>query len=207
MYYWVKTPQFVKRIFRKYQWHVATTQPTIFLTFDDGPHPTATPFVLQCLQQYNAKATFFCIGKNVALYPAIYEQIIAEGHKVGNHTYHHLNGWKVKQQRYIANVQQASNVIQSNLFRPPYGKITPSIFKALRIKNPDIKVIMWDVLSADFDTKISTDACWLNVLNNTVAGSIIVLHDSTKAWPHMHIVLPKILAHFSALGYQFKAIE
>ena len=183
------------------------TEKVIYLSFDDGPHPEATPFVLAELKKYNAKASFFCIGKNVAAHQNLYAQIIEQGHTVGNHTYDHVNGWKTNTADYIQNVELAGKLIESNLFRPPYGRITRSqIHKIKADKNLPQEIIMWDVLSGDFDLTLSAEACTKNVIKNTSAGSIVVFHDSAKAFERLKIALPAVLAHFSNLGYSFKAI-
>lgn len=151
----------------------------IYLTFDDGPHPVATPFVLDTLKKYNAKATFFCIGKNVAQHPDIYKRILLEGHTTGNHTHNHLNGSKNSNEEYIANIKEAKKYIDSNLFRPPYGRITGFQVKLL---NRAFNIIMWDVLSADFDIHLSPEKCSRNVIKSAREGSIVVFHDSEKAF-------------------------
>jgi peptidoglycan/xylan/chitin deacetylase (PgdA/CDA1 family) len=179
----------------------------LYLSFDDGPHPEATPFVLEQLANFNAKASFFCIGKNVQLYPDIYNEIIAAGHVVGNHTQNHMNGWKNTTDHYISDIQEATKSIHSNLFRPPYGRISFAQIKALRsnLSLPQ-DIIMWDVLSGDFDTTINGEQCAQNVIQHAGPGSIIVFHDSAKAMDRLRVALPKVLSHFSELGYQFKAI-
>jgi peptidoglycan/xylan/chitin deacetylase (PgdA/CDA1 family) len=179
----------------------------LYLSFDDGPHPEATPFVLEQLAIFNAKASFFCIGKNVQLYPNIYAALIDANHTVGNHSQNHMNGWKNNTTNYIVDIQEATKSISSNLFRPPYGRISFSQIKALR-SDPSLpqEIIMWDVLSGDFDTTISGDQCAQNVIQHAGPGSIIVFHDSAKALHRLRIALPKVLAHFSKLGYQFKAL-
>lgn len=178
----------------------------IYLTFDDGPHPIATPFVLEQLKTYNAKATFFCIGKNVAEYPFIYEQIIDEGHSVGNHTHNHVNGWKTKDADYINNVAEAKKIIDSNLFRPPYGRATKFQLNLLK-NNYGLTPIMWSVLSGDFDIHLSNEKCSKNVIKNTRSGDIVVFHDSKKALERMRYALPNTLDYFSKKGFQFKAIK
>jgi peptidoglycan/xylan/chitin deacetylase (PgdA/CDA1 family) len=179
----------------------------LYLSFDDGPHPEATPFVLEQLAIFNAKASFFCIGKNVQLFPEIYNEIIAAGHAVGNHTQNHMNGWNNHTDDYITDIQEATKSIHSNLFRPPYGRISFAQIKALR-SDPSLPqdIIMWDVLSGDFDTTITGEQCAQNVIQHAGPGSIIVFHDSAKAMDRLRIALPKVLAHFSKLGYQFKAL-
>ena len=208
MFYFVKTPWWLKRIYHSYTWSMPGNEKILYLTFDDGPHPEITPFVLNQLKQYNALATFFCIGKNVVAYPEIYKQIIYEGHIAGNHTYNHLNGWQSDNEAYMKDIALASREINSNLFRPPYGRITS--FQARNLKaamqGKNAKVIMWDVLSADFDINCTPQQCLANVVLSATSGSIIVFHDSEKAYSRLEYALPKILNYYSEKGYLFKAI-
>ena len=208
MFYFVKTPGWLKRIYDSYIWSIPGNDKILYLTFDDGPHPEATPFVLKELKKHNALATFFCIGKNVVSYPAIYKQLINEGHSVGNHTYNHLNGWKTGNDDYLKDIALASHEIDSELFRPPYGRITSFQAKNLRsaMKGKEPKVIMWDVLSGDFDIDCTPQQCLANVLLATVSGSIIIFHDSEKAFPKLAYTLPRILNYFSEKGYLFKSL-
>ena len=208
MFYFVKTPGWLKRIYDSYTWSIPVNDKILYLTFDDGPHPEATPFVLKELKKHNALATFFCIGKNVVSYPAIYKQIINEGHSVGNHTYNHLNGWKTGNEDYLKDIALASHEIDSNLFRPPYGRITSFQAKNLKsaMNGKEPKVIMWDVLSGDFDIDCTPQQCLSNVLLATVSGSIIIFHDSEKAFPNLAYTLPRILDYFSEKGYLFKSL-
>ena len=179
----------------------------IYLTFDDGPHPEATPFVLSELEKYNAKATFFCIGNNVLKHSNIYESILQAGHSVGNHTYDHLNGWKTETGAYLENIKDAATLIDSSLFRPPYGRIRKRQIRALKqASHLPNQIIMWDVLSGDFDIKINGETCARNVIENTVQGSIVVFHDSQKAWDRLSIALPLVLQYFFNLGYRMEAI-
>ena len=207
MFYFVKTPWLLKKFYPSCIWEIHTQKKIIYLTFDDGPHPIATPFVLHELNKYNAKATFFCIGKNVAEHPDIYKKILNEGHRVGNHTHNHLNGWKTSDSEYLSNIEQAAKYIDSNLFRPPYGRITKFQSSCLKKSREDLKIIMWDVLSADFDRKISGETCALNVIGNTKKGSIVIFHDSEKAFERMKIALPETLNFFAGKGYNFEAIK
>lgn len=201
------------RIFSKYTWRFSAYKKEIYLTFDDGPTPEVTDFVLDELKKYRAKATFFCIGKNIKKHPSIFKQIILDGHSIGNHTNNHLNGWKTKTIDYVnnslatkQNINEISNLkITENLFRPPYGKIKRKQAKHLIDKG--YKIIMWSVLSGDFDTNLSKEKCLENVLKNSSNGSIIVFHDSTKANEKLTYVLPKVLAYFSKKGFKFKAIK
>lgn len=202
--YLVTTPWWLRKLFSSdLIWKMPTEKKEVYLTFDDGPHPTITPFVLNCLKQYNAKATFFCIGKNVQQYPDVYQQVLDEGHTVGNHTYNHLNGWKTGDIHYIKNVVLAQQNINSKLFRPPYGRIAKSQVREL---SPIFKIIMWDVLSGDFDLNLSPQQCFDNVATNAAPGSIVVFHDSEKALPRLQIALPKTLDFLAKNGYEMKAI-
>ena len=210
--YTIKTPRIIEDFFSNYTWRFSSDKKEIYLTFDDGPTPEITNFVLNELDKYNAKATFFCIGKNIENHPEIYSKICANGHSIGNHTQNHLNGWKVSKKRYLQNVLDVEKTLQLcnfatlklNLFRPPYGKIKSS--QAKELQKLGYKIIMWDVLSADFDVSISKEQCLQNVLQNTKNGSIIVFHDSVKASEKLRFVLPKVLEMFSKKGFVFKAI-
>lgn len=207
--YFVKTPWWLKKIYSSYIWSVNTKKKILYLTFDDGPHPEATPFILNELKKYNALATFFCIGKNVIEQPAVFKRIVDEGHTIGNHTHHHLNGWKVDNKEYMKDIAEAAKYIDSNLFRPPYGRITSFQARHLRsvMGGRNAKVIMWDVLSADFDVSITPENCLENVVFNAKPGSIVVFHDSRKAFEKIQYVLPKILDFFSGKGYFFDALK
>lgn len=207
MFYTARTPKWVNKLFNKSVWEMPGNEKTIYLSFDDGPHPQITPFVLDELRKYNARATFFCIGKNVVMYPDVYNRILQEGHAVGNHTFNHLNGWKTGKEEYLSNILKAREVIQSNLFRPPYGKILPGQYKALLQMDEPFKIIMWNVLSGDFDTTITADQCCKNVVNNAKSGSVIVFHDSEKANERMKYALPVVLKTFTEQGFLFKKIE
>jgi peptidoglycan-N-acetylglucosamine deacetylase len=206
MFYFIKTPTLIRKLYPECVWDVKTNENILYLTFDDGPTPQVTPFVLKTLKEYNAKATFFCIGKNVRMYFDIYKQIISDGNKPGNHTFNHLNGWKTNDKKYLEDIKEAANIIDSAFFRPPYGRITKFQLKALHGENFKLKTVMWDVLSGDFDVKISPENCYLNVVNNVGPGSIILFHDSTKAFPKIEYALPRVLNFFSEKGFQFKIL-
>ena len=205
--YLIKTPRILKAFYPKCIWDIPGKENVVYLTFDDGPHPQATAFVLAELKKYNAKATFFCIGNNVLAYPNIYSMILKEGHAVGNHTYDHINGWETDLNTYIENIKSAAKLIDSSFFRPPFGRITKAQIKHL-INAVDLpnKIIMWDVLSGDFDLKLSGATCARNVIKKAVPGSIIVFHDSTKAWDRLSIALPLVLQHFANKGYSMEVL-
>jgi peptidoglycan/xylan/chitin deacetylase (PgdA/CDA1 family) len=205
MFYTVRIPTWFSKLNPSLVWSIPTKEKELYLTFDDGPHATATPFVLEQLKQYNAKATFFCTGANVKAYPKIYERTLDEGHAVGNHTFNHLNGWTTKNDIYVKDVAEAAKYIDSKLFRPPYGKISGFVSKLLR-SSLHYKIIMWNIVSGDFDIKLSPQRCAENVLLYSKPGSIIVFHDSGKAWERTSFALPKVLQHFAERGYNFKNI-
>ncbi len=207
MFYLVKTPWLLKKLYPTCLWDIETKDKIVYITFDDGPDPNVTTFVLELLKQYNAKATFFCIGKNVAHHASVYEKIIEEGHAVGNHTYDHLNGWKTSDERYLQNILEAKEIINSNLFRPPYGRITKFQLQQLSANAYKLKAVMWSVLSGDFDVALPAEQCFLNVARNSKPGSIIVFHDSEKAFDKLKIVLPKVLDYFGAKGFRFESIN
>jgi peptidoglycan/xylan/chitin deacetylase (PgdA/CDA1 family) len=206
MFYLVKTPSLLKKLYPECIWNMETKENEIYLTFDDGPHPQVTQFVLDELKKYNAEATFFCIGKNVKEHFNIYKQIISEGHRPGNHTFNHLNGWKTADKKYLDDIKQAADIIDSPFFRPPYGRATKFQMKALQEDKFQLKTIMWDVLSGDFDEKITPENCYLNVVKYAKAGSIIVFHDSLKALPRLLYALPLVLRFFSEKGFIFKVL-
>jgi peptidoglycan/xylan/chitin deacetylase (PgdA/CDA1 family) len=203
--YLTTAPWLLRKLFPSHLvWDIPNDSKKIYLTFDDGPHPVATPFVLDCLKEYNAKATFFCIGKNVEDYPEVYKRILDEGHRVGNHTHNHLSGKKTGDKEYFDDIVNAAQIIDSSLFRPPYGEITAFQANSLQAK---FKIIMWTVLSADFDIKITGEKCLQNVVKNTKTGSIIVFHDSEKAFKRLEYALPKALQQFSEKGYVMEALK
>lgn len=198
-----KTPEIVRPLAKDMIWSLPTETPSLFLTFDDGPIPEVTPAVCEILKQFNAKATFFCVGDNVRKHPDVYAQILKDGHSVGNHTFNHLNAWKTNTKVYYKNVFQAQEYIQSYLFRPPYGKLTRGQTKRIKEK---FDIIMWDVLSGDFDPTVNGQKCADNVIKNAKNGSIIVFHDSLKAADAVLEALPLVLTHFAELGFSFAAI-
>lgn len=213
-FYWIKTNSLIKRIFSNYIWDIPNMDNKIYLTFDDGPTPKITEWVLDLLKEHQIKATFFCIGKNIQKHSAIFNKIIDNGHAIGNHTFNHLNGWNTLNEEYLKDIgscrselrlQYAPEELQSTLFRPPYGKIKTAQSKKLR--QLGYKIIMWDVLSADFDQNISPEKCLENVLQNTQSGSVIVFHDSVKAFKNLKHTLPKSIEILKQRGFEFDVIR
>ena len=201
--YFVRTPRILQKMCHRLTWRMPTEARKLYLTFDDGPIPEVTPWVLEQLAAYDARATFFCVGENVIRHGDILEQVVASGHSIGNHTHRHLNGLKTGSMAYFRDVAQCADVLDSNLFRPPYGKLRPSQMRHLQER---YRIVMWDVLSGDFDRSITSRQCLANVVDNVQPGSIVVLHDSLKAEPHLRYILPRILDHFAEKGYTFEAI-
>lgn len=202
--YLVKTPQFIQKLFPNFIWRMPTEEKVLHLTFDDGPIPEVTPWVLDQLAQYRAKATFFCVGDNVRKHPDVLDMVRTAGHALGNHTYHHLNGWLTDNMKYFLNVRRCAQTLHSSLFRPPYGRMKPRQGEFLQ---RHYRIVMWDVLSGDFDPDISAEQCLENVLENARQGSIVVFHDSLKAFEKLQFVLPKVLSHFAEQGYRFAHLE
>ncbi len=199
----VRPPALITKLLFDLTWRIPTREKIIYLTFDDGPIPETTPKILKILDDYNAKATFFCVGENVEKHPDLFMEVKNKLHAVGNHTYNHLKGWSTPNFVYFRNVEKADALIHSSLFRAPYGKITRAQQSTLTKK---YNIVMWDVLTGDYDSRISPEQCLQNALNYTREGSVIVFHDSIKAKKNMLFALPKVLEHYSNLGYKFKAI-
>lgn len=202
-YYPVKVSKLIRWFTPSLTWSLPNDANKVYLTFDDGPIPEVTPWVLDVLQYYDVKATFFCIGNNVASYPDVYKRILAEGHTIGNHTYDHLNGWNTEPNLYYQNIEKAAELIDSKLFRPPYGRIKTKQINHLK---EHYQIIMWDILSGDFDQKKSPEQCIDNVLRNTTSGSIIVMHDSLKAEQNIKGSLEKIIQRILEKGYKFSSL-
>jgi peptidoglycan-N-acetylglucosamine deacetylase len=178
---------------------------TLYLTFDDGPTAGITSWVLDMLDQYHAKASFFCIGANVENNPELYSEIQTRGHAVGNHTFNHVNGWKSKTEDYGLDILNAGDLIISNLFRPPYGKMKPGQMRL--VDDLGYKTVLWSVLTYDFDQNLDRELAWKNIKRHSKPGSILVFHDSNKAFENLKELLPRTLEHFSSQGYNFKKIE
>lgn len=205
--YFIKTPWLLKKLFPNYLWSIPTNEKVVYLTFDDGPEPSVTPWVLEQLKVYEAKACFFCIGKNVVQHPEIFQSILEGGHQVGNHTFNHPNGWKTSVDDYLNDIEKAAAHINSPWFRPPYGRITRKQARRVRLmKNQNVKIVMWDVLSADFDNNYSGKDCVQHVMKHVQPGSIVVFHDSRKAYKNLKHSLPEILERLSNAGFVFKRL-
>ena len=214
---WVKTPRSIRALMPDVLWQMPTKDKVLYLTFDDGPVPEATSFVLAQLEKYNAKATFFCIGDNVRKHPDIFQQVVNAGHTVANHTMHHISGWELSEEAYLEEVKLCQEILSQSLaamanggtkkstklFRPPYGKLKPSQYR--KLKN-SYQIVLWDVLSYDFDLNLSGEIVADSVIQNVEQGSIVVLHDSVKAFPRLQVALPKILQYYAERGWKFTSI-
>lgn len=203
MKYFYNNPWWLRMWWPHYLWRKPTTGNEVYLTFDDGPHPDITPWVLEQLEYYDFKATFFLIGDRLERYPELARQIRAAGHVLGNHTYNHLNGWKTNKGEYLDNFRKAERLLSTQLFRPPYGKIRNSQGREIRKSH---QVVMWDIISGDFDQRLSSEQCVRNVIKYVRPGSIIVFHDSEKAFPRLEKALPEILLYLREAGLQSKAL-
>jgi peptidoglycan/xylan/chitin deacetylase (PgdA/CDA1 family) len=201
--YLPKTPNLAKKIFPKLTWQQENVENAVYLTFDDGPTPGVTSWILNQLRQYEAQATFFCLGRNVVLYPELFEEIVLQGHSVGNHTYSHINSWKSSSKQFLIDIESCERVFHSKLFRPPYGKLKPGVRSKILEK---YQIVMWDVMSYDFDEGITAKQCVDNVIQNIKAGSIIVFHDSLKAKNNLRASLPIILKHIHDCGFKMHAL-
>lgn len=202
--YLVKTPQFIQKLFPSFTWKVPTQEKVLYITFDDGPTTSLTPWILETLKSYNAQATFFCVGKEVQKNPSLVSHIVEAGHTIGNHTFSHPNGWNGDYIKYFHDVRHCARLVNSELFRPPYGRLLP---KQVQFLERHYKIVMWDVLSGDFDENVTKEQCYKNVINNAKAGSIIVFHDNEKAKENMQYALPKALEYFAAQGYEFRNLS
>jgi peptidoglycan/xylan/chitin deacetylase (PgdA/CDA1 family) len=212
--YLVKTPLAIQKLFPRRVWSHPNVCGNVFLSFDDGPIPEVTPWVLDELKKYDAQATFFCIGENVTKHPEIFKRIISEGHSIGNHTFHHINGWKSSASEYIDDVNLAESSMRKifnapassqKLFRPPFGKLRSKQANLLQRKG--YKIIMWDIISADFDTRISKEQCLQNVIKRMQPGSIVVFHDSLKVEKNLRYTLPRLLEFIHENNWNSRAIK
>lgn len=202
MWYLTKSPYWLQALYPQLTWHKNRRLPDLYLTFDDGPIPDVTEQILNILQTYQVKATFFCVGENAARYPEILERIKAQGHQTGNHTYHHLKGWKTPLKTYVDDVTRCHSHVPSRLFRPPHGRGTRAQYRKLK----GYEIIMWDVLSGDFDPDLSPEKCLSHVLRHARNGSIIVFHDSLKAKERVLYALPRAIEYWKEKGFNFKTL-
>ena len=202
--YFMQSPSWIQHIFKSYIWRLERSSPTIYLTFDDGPSPKITDWVIQRLAEENIQATFFLIGDKIRKFPNAAQQILSSHHHIGNHSFNHLVGWKTNNTRYLENIDQCQLYTKTNLFRPPHGRIKPSQAQKLQAKG--FKIIMWDVLSGDFDQSLSPEFCLNYLKTHTRNGSILVFHDSEKAFPTLKIILPEYIKWAKSKGYNFKPI-
>ncbi len=197
----LQLPDFIKNRVKSLIFRMDKREKSIYLTFDDGPTPEVTPLVLDILDNYQCKATFFCVGENVVKYPHLFEEIKKRGHSAGNHTFNHLSGFSTFTKKYVENVKEAEKVIDSKWFRPPYGRIRPSQIKALK---KDYQLVMWDLITYDYDKKIQPERIIREIEKKTRNGAIIVFHDSKKAKKNVLSALPKALEFWISEGYSFK---
>lgn len=184
-------------------WRMPAGQRDIFLTFDDGPIPEVTPLVVNILKKYGVKATFFCVGENVQKHPDIFELLQKEGHHAGNHTFHHVKAWRTDFNSYISEVEQCKLLVSSNLFRPPHGQIN---FRLARYLRKDYHIIMWSILTGDYNNKLTGEACLMNAIKNTKPGAIVVFHDSLKARERLEYALPRYIEFCQENGYSFQTL-
>ena len=203
MQFLYRPPQLIRKIYPDALWLKKAIKPTIYLTFDDGPIPELTTWVLDTLKHYNIKATFFCVGENVKKNPEIFNRIKSENHQIGNHTYNHLNGWKASQEDYVKNIKLCQELTQTNLFRPPYGRLTKKLYEHIKT---DYKIIYWDVLTHDYNQNLEASKCLQNTIKYSRNGSIVVFHDNIKATKNLQYVLPKYIEHFLKLNYTFATL-
>lgn len=199
-----RTPSIFPLLYPRLTWRMPAVEKKIYLTFDDGPVPGTTPFVLEQLKKFNARATFFCIGQNVIKHRAEFNQVLEAGHAVGNHTFNHVRGWGSSSEAYYQDVEKCREVVGNTpLFRPPYGRITRAQIDRLN----DYRIFMWDVLSFDYSSAISQERCLRGTIQAVRPGSIVVFHDSYKAEKNMAFTLPRFLDHFSERGFQFETLH
>ncbi|WP_257656535.1 polysaccharide deacetylase family protein [Parapedobacter lycopersici] len=201
--YLTKAPLLLQWLYPTLTWHRSRSEKRLYLTFDDGPIPDVTPQILNTLKNYQIKATFFCVGENIKKHPDLFHRVLENGHRIGNHTYHHLNGWHTPTDTYLADISRCEQLTRSNLFRPPYGRGTRTQYARLR---QQYEIIMWDVLSGDFDQQLSPDRCLANVTRHARNGSIVVFHDNVKAIPRVTYALPRAIEYWLDKGYQFDVL-
>ncbi|MBK9792177.1 MAG: polysaccharide deacetylase family protein [Sphingobacteriales bacterium] len=209
--YFVRIPNIIKKLFPRLIWDLPNEEHKVYLTFDDGPHPEITPWILKQLKKTDTKATFFCLGEHVEKYPEILQQILSEGHRVGNHGYKHLNGWKTNDDDYLQDYLKGQEMLRFTqndtlLFRPAYGKIKKSQIPNLKSQIPNAQIINWSLMAGDFDATISSEKVYSN-LQRVQSGDIVVLHDNEKAWKHLQYCLPKFLEFCKMKNYSLNTID
>ena len=197
-------PKLLRKLLPQCYWNLPNKENKIYLTFDDGPTPEVLPFILKILDQYKVPATFFCVGDNLSKHPNLADEMLKRNHVIANHTYNHISGWKVKNKTYFENIEKVDEVYKSNLFRPPYGRIRKS--QAIHLSKK-YKLIMWDVLSYDYDKRIEPETCYRNVIDTTKSGSLIVFHDNPKAYQNLQYALPNSIAFLLQKGFVFDTIK
>ncbi len=202
--YIIKTPKLIRKLFPNYLWNKSRKKPYVYFTFDDGPIPEITPWVLDTLKSYDMHGTFFCVGDNVRKHSKIYNRLIAEGHSVGNHSYSHKSGWGSDVDKYLDDVELCGSFVQSDLYRPPYGRLKPQQAEAIRHQ---YQIVMWDILSGDFDPNITAEQCYQNVIQNLKPGSIVVFHDNVKSFDTLKEVLPRVIEYCQSKGLSSKALK
>lgn len=202
--YIIKTPKLIRKLFPNYLWNKSRKKPYVYFTFDDGPIPEVTPWVLDTLKAYDMQGTFFCVGDNVRKHSNIYNRLVTEGHSVGNHSYSHKSGWSSDVENYLDDVELCGSFVQSDLYRPPYGRLKPQQAEAIRHQ---YQIVMWDVLSGDFDQNITSEQCYQNVIQNLKPGSIVVFHDNIKSFETLKEVLPRVMEYCQSQGLSSKAIK
>jgi peptidoglycan/xylan/chitin deacetylase (PgdA/CDA1 family) len=203
MIWYQSIPSWLQKLFPSLTWNAPGIVPTVYLTFDDGPHPEITPWVVEQLRPYNMQATFFCVGDNAKKFPETLELIKKEGHQLGNHTMHHIKGWNTSTAEYLKDIEQCQYYTQTNLFRPPYGRISKQQIKALKEK---FRIVMWSLLSCDFDRQLNQEKALQGLITKTKNGSIVVFHDSVKAENNLRFILPKYLDYLHKKGYTCKTL-
>ena len=197
-------PRFIRRLYPRACWRMDSSERAVYLTFDDGPIPEVTPWVLEILDKYNIKATFFMVGDNVRKHPDEYKMVVERGHRIGNHTYNHLKGLEQRTERYMANIDKADAYLKSNLFRPPHGLMRARQYRVLCKR---YRIVMWDLVTRDYNPKLTGEQVLAKVKKYARPGSIITFHDSLRATHNLYYALPRAIEWLQAEGYEFKVLE
>ena len=197
-------PQFIRWLYPRACWRMSASERAVYLTFDDGPIPDVTPWVLEVLNKYHIKATFFMVGDNVRKHFDEFKMVVEHGHRIGNHTYNHLQGLRERTDHYIANIEKVENFLATNLFRPPHGLMRLSQYRALRER---YRIIMWDLVTRDYDSRLTGEQVLSKVKRYVRPGSIITFHDSVRSADSLRYALPRAIEWLLAEGYEFKVFE